>query len=210
MLELILQKPIETVQTLVLLMTAGVLVWYTAETCWLRRAAQDQLRAAEHQTKAQLDAHTFDAITRVHQLLTSTDAILRRRWLYENFKEDLQEAAKEKPLTTKDFNHALQIQERALPEGMYCPLKNAEEVLADFNVLGISCRLGIEAARRVAEEYEPVIRKTAPFLLPFVRTQRQLRGDPMYKREYVALVQSFGWLDKNGPLAQYADMASHA
>jgi hypothetical protein len=197
-------------QTIILLATAVVVWWYTRETCKLRRAAQAQLRTAEHQTKLQLDAHTFDAITRVCQILSSPDAIRRRRWLYENFEEALHSALREKPLTPKDFNHALWCQERALPEGMYSPLANVEGVLADLNVLGISCRLGIEAADRVAKEYEPVIRNTAPFLLPFVKKQRELRNEPAYKREYVALLQSLDLLNKNGPLAEYADMASQA
>jgi len=201
--ELILQKPIETLQTFVLLVTAVVILWYTIETYRLRKVA-------EHQTKSQLDAHTFDAITRVCQILSNRDAIRRRRWLYENFKEDLDEALKQKPLTTKEFNHALQIQAKPLEGGNYDPLENVEQVLADLNVLGISCRLGIEAAGRVAEEYKPVIEKTAPFLLRFVKKQRQLRNEPAYKREYVALLQSFDLLNKNGPLAEYADMASQA
>jgi hypothetical protein len=197
------QELILALQTIILLATAVVIWWYTRETSKLRRAA-------ERQTKLQLDAHTFDAITRVHQLLTSPDAILRRRWLYENFEETLGNALKVHPLTTMAFNHALQSQARPVAEGRYDPLENVEGVLADLNVLAISCRLGIEAADRVAKEYEPVIRKTAPFLLTFVQKQRELRKDNMYKREYVALVESFGWLDKNGLFATFANMASRA
>lgn len=204
--ELILQKPIETLQTFVLLVTAVVILWYTIETYRLRKVA-------EHQTKSQLDAHTFDAITRVCQILSNRDAIRRRRWLYKRFEKDWQNAlqyVEGKPPTTEVFNHALKRQFDVYPEGRYDPLENVEGVLADLNVLGISCRLGIEAAGRVAEEYKPVIEKTAPFLLRFVKKQRQLRNEPAYKREYVALLQSFDLLNKNGPLAEYADMASQA
>lgn len=204
-------QPLMAVQTIVLLLTAGVVAYYTVETYRLRAAADAQLRTAQHQTKCQMDAHTFDAVTRVHQLLSSPDAIRRRRWLYDHFKDNLRNALRperQEPLTTKGFNQALQSQFRDYPEGRYDPLENVEGVLADLNVLGISCRLGIEAAGRVAKEYESVISKTAPFLLPFVKKQRELRSEPAYKREYVSLLQSLDLLDKSGPLAEYADMAS--
>jgi len=196
-------------QAIVLLATAVVVVWYTVETYKLRKAAEAQLLTARHQTKSQLDAHTFDAITRVHQVLTSPDAIRRRRWLFEHFMENLHNAlqpVKGQLLTTEGFNRALQSQFRVYPEGRYDPLENVEGVLADLNVLGISCLLKIEAAGRVAEVYEPVIRNTARLLLPFVKKQRELRNEPSYKREYVALLQSLDLL--KGPLAEYADMVS--
>ena len=110
MLALTCEQHLMIVQTIILFVTAGVIAWYSYETYKLRKAA-------EHQTKLQLDAHTFDAITRVCQILSSRDAIRRRRWLYENFKEDLDEALKQKPLTTKEFNHALQIHAKPLGGG---------------------------------------------------------------------------------------------
>jgi len=216
MSELIFQQPIPALQTLflalqtlflalqaiVLLATAAVVVWYTKETCRLRKAA-------EHQTKCQLDAHTFDAITRVCQLLSSADAIRRRRWLHKYFEKDWEKALQSvegQPLTTERLDDALQSQSRDCKEGKYDPLENVEGVLADLNVLGISCCLKIEAADRLAKEYEPVIRNTARLLLLFVKKQRELRNEPSYKREYVALLQSLDLL--KGPLAQYADMVS--
>ncbi len=206
------EQPFQALQTLVLLVTAGVVAYYTLETYRLRKAADAQLRTAQHQTKCQVDAHTFDAITRVHQLLSSPDAIRRRRWLFEYFEEDLRNALAEQGVaggTTQDLNRALEARSRNLQNAKYYdPLANVEGVLADLNVLGISCRLGIEAARRVAEEYEPVIRNTAPLLLPFVREQRNRRGENGYKREYVTLLKSLGLLERNGLLGQYADMAA--
>ena len=89
---------------------------------------------------------------------------------------DLEEGEKK----LSEFNEALRIRV-AEHTGLTIPtdvssLDAVEGVLTDFDLIAIPFCLGYELGRKVALAYEPVLRSTAPKLLPFVAIQTKLRG----------------------------------
>ena len=80
----------------------------------------------------------------------------------------------------------------------------AENTLADFDLLAIPFSLDIEAAKEAAKVWEPILRDTAPALLPFVAIQRKLRGEAGqdYKKHYLHMLNELGmrlWSDRVCP-----------
>jgi len=93
--------------------------------------------------------------------------------------ESLQTIAIDNPMCLDEFNHRLR--------GV--ALEAIEQTLADFDMIALPLSLGIEAAKKLAEAYKPMLERTAEPLLAFIAVHRQLRGEPKYREPYIQLLK---------------------
>ena len=202
---------INFVSDVVLLITAGIVFWYTWETYNLRMQNIKQTETLRQTNKLSL-------ISKIHEQLNNEKSYNIRYYLNTEFQRHLARRTKEilgenfvknhdndstmcvdtgkviKEL--KEDNDKLNKFNRALRNhinvvGNYNLLDAIEYTLLDFDVIALPFYLGIEPAKEVAIEYEPIIKRTAEVILPFIAIQRQLRGsqDPKYKKPYLYLLQ---------------------
>lgn len=69
-------------QITLLLVTAGLLVWYTIETYRLRKVAVEQADTANQ-------SYLFSALTTIHKQLSNVEQRSLRRYIYSTFPKDL-------------------------------------------------------------------------------------------------------------------------
>lgn len=202
------------VQTIALVVTAIIVGLYTRETYKLRKEARDQ-------TKELKQANTFNAITRVHERLANFESYKIRGYLHAGFIDHLVLAASKllenkyvsgigkqaKVDVSKVLDELREDNDQLLkfnaeldshPASFrgyrsidVSALDAVEQTLVDFDLIAIPYSLGINSAKKLAEAYEPVLRRTSTAILPFVAIQLMLRGsnDPGYKRYYLYLLK---------------------
>jgi len=178
-------------------LVGAVVVLYTAETYRLRRITHG--------------AAVFDATTRIHQVLSSTEAYELRGLLHEYFGAAFREVVAEcetlRPLlddgmvlripdlvrgALRPDEYALRCFRRAMRARLIGPPNQqkslsqvAERTLLAFDVVTIAASEGITSAQDALEAYKDVFVKTAKLLLPFVAVHMRLRGESAYKWHYL-------------------------
>lgn len=214
---IVAQLFLSVVQTVALIVTAIILGLYTRETYKLRKETGVQTNELQQ-------ANTFSAITRVNERLTRLKNYKIRGYLHAGFMDHLVAATREvlgleyvsehnksgtvnirKVLSdlredsnkVVEFNTRLDLQP-ALFRGVtsidMSALDAVEQTLMHFDMIALPYSLKIESAEKLAQAYEPVLRRTASAILPFVAIQLKLRGsnDPGYKRYYLYLLERLG------------------
>ena len=195
-------------QSLVLLGTGLVVLWYTIETAKLRKA----MVVANRLTR---EANLFSTLARVHSALNDHTRYQLRGWLHARFVERLNEAveavlkiapctdglpdlsaiqtlAQDGKPTVGAFNQVLQ---GFLVSANVGALEVVERTLLAFDILATPVSQRIESAWRAAKAYEPVLRDTAPLILPFVAIEGVLRNRRDYKSGYLRMLSMLGILD---------------
>ena len=194
------------IQTIILAITAGIVLWYTIETHRLRKETVKQ-------TEKLHQANAFTTLTAIHERLTNRVSYEIRGYLLTNFANDLAKVTtsvlgaqcvtnkagadrvdvdKVKSLQ-KDKNMLHKFTKELRACQTLVPNVNALEVvewtLLDFDVIALPIWMGIEPAKEVARAYKPVLERTAEEIIPFVAIHQQLRGDPKYKMHYLYLLR---------------------
>jgi len=152
-------------------------------------AEQRKLSAAQVGKQSQVNA--FNAITRVHERLSSPESYEARVYLNTDFIHHLNQFLTKH--TLKDFSDAADFNEKLRNDAnlkTHKPLEKVERVLLDFDIIDVPLYMGVEITWEVAKAYRVVILKTSKALLPFMEIQRRLRGqeDPSYKMHYLYLL----------------------
>lgn len=187
------------IQTIILAITAGIVLWYTMETYGLRKETVKQTK--------------FTTLTTIHERLTNRVSYEIRGYLLTNFANDLAKVTgnvlgtqyvtnkagadrvdvdmvkslqKDKNMLHK-FNQELRACQTPVPN--VNALEAVEWTLLDFDVIALPVWMGIEPAKEVAGAYKPVLERTAEEIIPFVAIHQQLRGDPKYKMHYLYLLR---------------------
>lgn len=211
------QIALMVIQTVVLALTAVIVVWYTNETKKLRKEA-------EKETEAVRKANTFSTIVEIHRRLCDEKSYAMRQYVHATFigalRSSVDKVLGPEYLIMKDPTQKISVErvferlresEKELTkfntdltrfksdDGSYTALDAVERTLLDFDLIGLAVCMGIESAMKIAEAYRPVIQRTAKEILPFVAIQKQLRAgsDPEYKKHYLCLLRKLG-IDTQG------------
>jgi hypothetical protein len=165
--------------------------------------------AAVDANKKSRQANEFSVITSIHERLSSDKSYRIRGYLHSDFSSHLARAVtnilgkqyviggrvdvtrvlsslKEDLDKQAEFNRKLKKQKTSVDR--VSALEAVELTLLDFDLLAVPFYLGIEPAQVPAEVWKNVLEATAKEILPFVAIQRQLRGDPEYKKHYLYLL----------------------
>ena len=194
------------ITAIVLAITAIAIFWYSWETHKMRRAMVE----SNKQTK---DANLFAVLAAVQSQLRDPESYNRRRFLLQDFPIQLAEVVR-KELGNPDvlnesrravvvrkvlkviqenpeqlWNFNMQLHERTDRHGAIHTLDAVELAVLDFDVLALPVQKRIASAREAAKAYKSLLGDTAKAILPFVAIQRQLRGDPHYREEYIHLLK---------------------
>jgi hypothetical protein len=165
--------------------------------------------AAIDANKKSRQANEFSVITSIHEKLSTDRSYSIRGYLYSGFPSHLARAVakvlgeqyvfgnhvdvkkvlsnlKEDHIKKRELSQELKNQTTSVPG--VSALEAVELTLLDFDLLAIPVYRGIEPAQDAAESWKIVLEATAKEILPFVAIQRQLRGDPEYKKHYLYLL----------------------
>ena len=198
----------EIAKITLLLVTAGLLVWYTIETYRLRKIAVEQADTA-------IQTHLFSALATIHKQLSNVEQRSLRRYIYKTFPKDLATAVEKVLGNTyvsedSEGNKCINIKNlldvradstklEALNQNLeekristyenYSSLSAVESVLTEFDIIALPFDNKIESAIGAAKVWKGVLSKTAKSILPFVILQKKLRGDD-YKSHYIDMLRS--------------------
>lgn len=195
------------IQTIILAITAGIVLWYTIETHKLRKETVKQ-------TERLHQANAFATLTAIHERLTNRVSYEIRGYLLTNFANDLAKAttkvlgahyvtnkagaykvdvdklkslSEDKNMLHK-FNEELRACQTPVPN--VNALEAVEWTLSDFDVIALPIWMTIEPAKEVAKAYKPVLERTAEEIIPFVAIHQRLRGNLRYKMHYLNLLRN--------------------
>jgi len=185
--------------SLALVITADILIWYAWETRLLRIEAQKQAQSAE-------DAHTFSAITTINDALSTERGYVLRRELHARFLPAFV-AAIEKALGPECVENGLAKMSAILKlepddeklrnfaqalldqrQGENDPLTAIESTLMALDSVALPVACNIRAARRAAKAVAPIFERTAKYTLPFIAIHMRLRGQPRHREQYLWLL----------------------
>ncbi len=194
------------IQTIIIAITAGIVLWYTIETYRLRKETVKQ-------TESLRQANAFTTLTAIHERLTNRVSYEIRRYLLTNFANDLAKVTINvlgaKYVTNKAGKYRVDVEKvKSLqkdnsmlhkfneelgacqtPNPNVTALDAVEWTLLDFDVIALPFWMGIEPAKEVAGAYKPILERTGEEIIPFVAIHQQLRGDPKYKMHYLYLLR---------------------
>jgi len=184
------------VQTVVLTITAVIVLWYAWETRKLAKEAADSNTL--HAVAVIGDRFTGETTQKNLRFLTSTDfwdlGFNRMKEFRDKYR-NTPEKKKNRLILLEEFTSDLRT--TTLREyGTNC-LDAIEGMLTDIEMIAIPLSLHVKAAEKLAESYRSLIERTSESLLLFVEIERELRDDPKYRKAYVDMLKWLG-IDTKG------------